>query len=409
MLSFLEGFLGKPGPDRFARMMTRALRKAGTTEPIVYDARSFSLRIGKGQVMNLGNYHAEYCAAAPLERGKYLARVSGIGLDAGLPDSFADVRDALIPRVRERAFYELLPMQYADGPEPVDPRKLPVFRPFAEFMALGVAADFPDRISEISADQLETWGVGFDEALEIGRENLWKRSVGKWEKVADGVWVSPWRDNLDVNRLALPTLFRQLAVDGDPVAFAPNRDHLFVTGSRDHAGQGVAAACANGLLDAPRPMNATPLVLDGLEWKPFPYEPDHPVAPLFRRLALHSLANDYATQKGLLEARFEKEGTDLFVASFMAFENKETKHLRSIASWSETVDTLLPKVDAVVLNVPDGEASCRTLAEVPWDLLVSVVGGRMKRQEGMYPERWRVETFPGRDELVALGLEKTAG
>lgn len=63
----------------------------------------------------------------------------------------------------------------------------------ADHLAIGVAADFPDRISEISAEQLEKWGIGFEEALEVGRENLWKRSVGKWQPIAEGVWMSPGR------------------------------------------------------------------------------------------------------------------------------------------------------------------------------------------------------------------------
>ena len=196
-------------------------------------------------------------------------------------------------------------------------------RPFADHLALGIAVDFPDQISEVSGELLEKWGVTFDEALEIGRDNLWKRSAGKWEHLAEGVWMSPWQDNLDVNRLAMPTLFRQLTVDGDPIAFAPNRDHLIVTGSRNFVGQGVAAAYAIGLLDEPRPMNATPIILDGLEWKAYPFDTNHPIASLFRRLQIRSLSEDYATQKSILVERFEREERDIFVASFMAFENKE--------------------------------------------------------------------------------------
>ena len=356
--------------------------------------------------MNLRNYYDEYCAAPRLKRNEYLAKVATVGVGFSLPDAFEEVRDALIPRVRERAYYELLSMVYEKDLAVVDSKKLPTFRPFADHLALGVAVDLPDQISEVSGDLLEKWGVTLDEALEIGRDNLWKRSVGKWEPLAEGVWMSPWQDNLDVNRLAMPTLFRQLTVDGDPVAFAPNRDHLIVTGSRDFVGQGVAAAYANGLLDEPRPMNATPIILDGLEWKAYPFDANHPIASLFRRLEIRSFSEDYATQKSLLEERFEREERDIFVASFMAFENTETKRLRTVATWTETVDTLLPRVDSVVLNVSDGDEKCRALGEAPWDRLVEVVGHRMVRQEGMYPERYRAAEFPSTDEIERLQLEK---
>ncbi len=404
MISFFDGLFGKPSPGKFARIMTRALREAGSDESVRFDSRAFSLHVGQGQVMNLRNAYQEYCAVPRSKRRGYLARFVGTARAPGLPDDFSEVREALVPRVRERAYYELLPMQLEDGIGTPDPKKLPTFRPLGETLALGVAADFPDRISEISADLLEKWGLGFEEALETGRENLWKRSVAKWHRLAEGVWMSPWKDNLDVCRLALPTLFHQLSVDGDVIAFAPNRDNLIVTGARDFAGQGVAAACAEGLLDEPRPMNASPIILDGLEWKPYAFGSDHPVAPLFRRLRIRALADDYAAQKSLLGARFEREGRDVFIASFLAFEKKETGHVRSVASWSETVDTLLPKVDSVVFNVPVGEERCRTLGEAPWDRVVEVVGHKMTREEGLYPERYRVQEFPTDREIAALEL-----
>lgn len=192
------------------------------------------------------------------------------------------------------------------------------------------------------------------------------------------------------------------------MAFAPNRDHLIVTGSRDFVGQGVAAACANGILDEPRPIDATPIILDGLEWKPYEFDDSHPIAPLFRRLRLRSQVESYGSQKSILEAKFEREGTDIFVATFMAFENKEKRILRSVATWTETVDSLLPKADTVLLNRATGPEEVNPLGEARWERLVEIVGHRMERQEGMYPERYRVTTFPTTEEIDRLDLTRGA-
>jgi len=406
VVSILDGVFGKPSPAKFAQLMTRALQDAGVVDPIEFDEGSFLLRIGQNNVVNLRNYYDEYCALPRGSRKEYLAQMAvTAGTPTDLPERLEEVREALVPRIRERAYYELLPMHYARDLPEADPKKLPSFRPFADHLAIGVAADFPDRISEVSAELLETWGVSLEEALEIGRENLWKRSAGKWEALADGVWLSPWRDNLDVCRLALPTLFRQLTVDGDPVAFAPNRDHLIVTGSRDFVGQGVAAAFAIGLLDEPRPMNGTPIELDGLEWKPYQFGPDHPVWPLLQRLHIRSQIEDYSTQKALLDEKHEREETDIFVASYQGLEKQETKELRSMCTLTKTVDTLLPKAEWVVFMDVDLPKDKSFLGEARWERVVEVLGGRMVRQEGMYPERYRVQEFPTPEEIRALKLK----
>jgi len=73
------------------------------------------------------------------------------------------------------------------------------------------------------------------------------------------------------------------------------------------------------------------------------------------------------------------------------------------------VDTLLPRVDSVVLNVSEGEEKCRALGEASWDRLVEVVGHRMARQEGIYAERYRVADFPSAEEIELLQLETGGG
>jgi hypothetical protein len=76
----------------------------------------------------------------------------------------------------------------------------------------------------------------FEHALERARDNLWRRSGGKFEKPVVGVYVSPWHDSYDSSRLFLYDLIWHLEVDGEHVAAVPTRHTLIVTGSEDYGG-----------------------------------------------------------------------------------------------------------------------------------------------------------------------------
>jgi hypothetical protein len=116
---------------------------------------------------------------------------------------------------------------------------------------------------------------------------------------------------------------------------------------------------------------------------------------------LQSIAENYDQTKQLLDAVNEKRGDDVFVAAFTAVQDKETGALSSYAVWGQGVKSLLPRADKVVFGVgnPLGKA---TYVDAPWERVRAVVGELMKPVPG-YPERWRVDAFPSREQLAALG------
>ena len=103
-------------------------------------------------------------------------------------------------------------------------------------------------------------------------------------------------------------------------------------------------------------ISAIPVTLDGDRWNPFMVSTDHPAFTAFRKLRYSSLIRDYEDEKSARDEFNQKNGIDVFVASYTVYENKKENTLRSFGVWSEGVPTLLPVTDAVGFD-PEGEPS----------------------------------------------------
>jgi len=126
----------------------------------------------------------------------------------------------------------------------------------------------------------------------------------------------------------------------------PNRDTLIVTGADDEAGLTAMVSLAQEGLKQPRPISGIALRLDGDDWPPWLPDPSHPQYPEFRQLQLQSHGQDYAEQKELLDKLHQKNGVDVFVASYSGLEDKKGR-LLSYAVWPQGPVTLLPQTDLV--------------------------------------------------------------
>ena len=79
---------------------------------------------------------------------------------------------------------------------------------------------------------------------------------------------------------------------------------------------------------------------------------DHPSYQAFRELHFQSLPQTYAEQKDHFDKRHEREKTDIFVAINSAMKNKAGR-IASFCTWSDGVDSLLPKTDQIFLFRPE--------------------------------------------------------
>jgi len=398
-----EGQADAPGKDEFANRMIEAVRAAGDSTPIRYDADDFRL-VTEGedrQIFNLTNVYREYCAASA-DRQKTLLRNavrSWFSRLKGIPESFEDAASDLLPVVRNRSAFEFVRLRtrLEDMGNPNWP-----YLPLADHLGVGLVFDLPESIVQIQQHQFDEWGVSFEEGFQTACRNLWEISLHEFLDPRPGVWESPWHDNHDVARLLLPELIKHHEVKGQPVLMLPNRDTLLLTGSDDEAGLAYLVERVQAAMEQPRFLTglAFRLVDDFLE--PFLPEAGHPQHQPFHLLRVQSLARDYGEQQELLAALHEKTGEDVFVASYNALQNKEDGRVHSYCVWSEDVDSLLPETDQVFfIKQGDGDKP-EMVSGADWDKVREVVGDLMEPQE-TYPERYLVREFPTAEQLAQLG------
>ena len=129
-----------------------------------------------------------------------------------------------------------------------------------------------------------------------------------------------------------------------------------------------------------------------MPWLP---DPEHSLYEEFRLLQIQSHGGDYSEQKELLDKLHEKNGEDVFVASFSGLQDKEG-HVLNYAVWPKGATTLLPLTDVVAIMRNENEP---LIAE--FDKVLATVGHLMEPLD-MYPLRYRVKEFPSDEELAVL-------
>jgi uncharacterized protein YtpQ (UPF0354 family) len=399
-MKLFDKLFGPPSKDKFAQLMMDAIQKAGETGEITYEQEEFRLRgeDENGSIIFLGNVYEEYCAAQAEQREKILKLCvrNWFGHLREMPEEFEDVKPDLLPVVRARSYFELTRLQMeVEGHEAaISPHEV-----LGEHFAVGLVYDLPDSMRSIPQQVLDGWGVSFYEALEAARQNLTELKHGFiGPESGQGVYLSASKDSYDASRLILTDLIRQFRVKGDPIAMIPNRDTLIVVGSEDEAGLTAMLSLAKEALKKPRPISGIALRLEGDEWTPWLPDPSHPQYAEFRQLQLQSRGQDYAEQKALLDKLHEKNGVDVFVASYSALQDKKGRVL-SYAVWPEGPVALLPQTDLVAFM---REGHDPVMADL--DRVLTEVGHLMEPQE-MYPPRYLVKEFPTEEELALIGRE----
>ena len=186
------------------------------------------------------------------------------------------------------------------------------------------------------------------------------------------------------------------------MAFVPNWNHLFVTGSEDLEGLAGALMIAMKIVEEePRPMSALPLVRRGGEWVDFELPKGHLLEPLLRKARVLELDQIYREQAALIEKLHEKNGTDVYVAQYNATRNEKQDQYDSYSVWSKDVVTLLPRSERVVFFDNDRPEKQKVVAEADWAIVTLHCAALMK-DAGYTPARYRVESFPAAEQIEAM-------
>ncbi len=402
----LDRFRKRLTPDSFAELLTTRLRSAGEQSEIVYDAKTFTLRRGGVEAITyLGNLYAEYERADTEHREQVLRTFLATWFTARmeLPVELDDARPDILAAVRTRAYFEIgVPLMalLAGGEAPPDDHM--AYADIAGCLAVTPVYDLPTSIRQLDARDLESWGISLYEALEIARLNLTEttRECAK----AGEVYVFAHGDSHDAARILLTDLLGSLDVAGETVAMAPNRELLLVTGTENESGLKDMAEMARKSLEHERGISGVALRLDQGEWSAWLPEASHPAYPSLSLLHAQTLVGEYEQQRELLTLRQQQGGDRVFVSSFNATQDQKTGRVKTYCIWPEGMPALLPRTDRVVLSTtgPDGKPT-GIVAAADWGRIEQEVGVRMAHVEG-YPERWRVESFPGPEELARIGM-----
>ncbi len=409
-MGILNKLLGKPNPDAFVTLVKQELRRQGVTENIAYIEEDFALSIGDPESDNtnrmyLHNMFSDYNSVPRSERAETLERYVRSLQAEKPPEDFESAQERLLPRVRERAYLAALNLrQTLLGEDPLNPS----LQNLNERLAATIVYDDEYHVAEYHKPMEEALNVPADQAFDTAYDNLRKISQEPFTELAPGLYVSPWQDTHDASRLLLTEIFHRMTLRGDPVAMIPHRDLLFVTGAEDEEGLQMLANAVGESLEETRYVSGDLFRLCDGRWEVFTVDDQHPAAEALSRLRLQFRGWDYGEQAGLLERLNERDGKDIFVANYSLVE--QNGYCFSYSVWTEGADTLLPQTDYLAFNA-EGDGDTVEILMVDWEKAAAIVGDLLEPQ-GLYPERFRVRTFPSDAlfaELKALSAQASGG
>lgn len=301
-------------------------------------------------------------------------------------------RERLLPFLLSRS--ALAVRQLTDRIEGTDRTRTETFAAIGGDLLVDLRADGPGAPASVDPQQLRDLGLDQAAAVALATTNLRRRSAPSFTSLGPGVFVSAWRDGDDAARLLLPDMIAALPVTGDPVAMAPARGMLLVSGADDRNGLlTMAAAAGEALSSASEPLSAQSLRLRDGAWGDF--TPDPVELASLDDLMRGQWIRAYAEQKELLDRFHQQQDDDIFVANHAPMQDRRSGRTFCMTFWADGLASLLPRADVIAFK------TATEVIVVPWDAALPVVQHRMTQTEH-YPVRFRVDSFPSVEELDRL-------
>ncbi len=284
----------------------------------------------------------------------------------------------------------------------------PLSKPWHGDLDIVLMYDFGQHMTGVTADAADPWGQTHDTIFDRARANLAALERPSWQELGDGVFQIASDVTFEESFVLVNAVWKSLDVQGEPVVAIPNRGVLFATGADNTAGLSrLLAEAQRSMQERPWPLSATLLHRADDSWQPF-LPPDAETDCAAHAFELVSLAITYSEQQKALEKYFERESMDVHVAKF-GFMRGESgpDSIQSWCSWTEGVESLLPRTDVVVLSRGDEDIPARI---VRWPDLARISGHRMQATEDA-PPRFRVSLFPLEEwpQLEAAGRKLNVG
>jgi hypothetical protein len=341
---------------------------------------------GRESTVFLGNLFQETRDLGPAHRAGMINRfVTGIANPLPQYDTLETAREVMA--VTLRGSMGLL------GANIVSREFLPCLR---EYLVL----DGEHNIAYCSEQNANQWGAPLDALFEIGRRRIADAGVKLSVEHEQQIFSIDNDDDYESARLVLPGFlagFRD-RVQGRPIAIVPARNQLSVAGDADP--QTVITMCER----AERQYAASSRRVSGAvysvddEGRVIRYVRDVRDEAALRVKASHVRfeGTEYAAQRSELEAAFEKERTDIFVASLGGIET-ERGELISWTSVASHVHALIPRADVIAL-----ENTVHPRALYAFDDVLRVAPHRLRAHPTFFPTRWETHGDFTDDEVRQL-------
>jgi hypothetical protein len=360
-MNLLDRFLGRREEDAFAIALLKRAKRQGHRD-LSYDRQAFALVTPERHIPLIDAF---------LEPDRFSPWVLDALVEALLSPkedlSYPDVVTRLTPVVTNRMMSQFRnPTRAA--------------RPLAEFLEIHLAV--PGRLSEriVTNENLESWDVTFDAALEAAIANLRLGPAFPYKSMKDGFFVIGVGDYYDSSRILLPGIFDELTLNGGPVAVVISRNYVAVAGRDDHRALETMARFVDDVLaEENKPVAAWPIVLQDGAWTALVLRSDD--SPALRHLTISHALMDYEGQTGWLQA-IHARTPDLTVAAYNV-----TRDGRSWAEWRGKGSTLLPKADTLILIDPGRDPLLRA-----WEDVETVIGP-FESEPDLYPPRYRAAAW----------------
>ena len=388
----------RPDLTAFAGHVTESLRAAGVAGNIAYDRSSERLI---NETLPEAFYLLEpwrvWHRLGEPERTTWLERyVEVFLLGRQLPDSWDEAREGVIPRVRPRVVHVCWPLrQELDG---LRIPRLPVGE-LTEHLVVELAWPQEDAVSTVLMEDLERWGVSPDDALGAAAENLRARSAepSGWLGSSElpGVWRSPWKDRFDASRI-LFTGGYGLALQGAPVAVAPDDGCLLVAGEEDEEGLFNLGRAARREIDRRGSfLWLRPMRLEQETWQHWLPPPEHGAFASLKLLHAVNERDDYERHGELLQRWIDREGGETRVSPVHTLQDP-LGNTFTAAEWLAGRPVALAQTDAVLFKQGDEE-----LALVSFERVLEVLGDLLQERPE-YPRRYVAPDFPEAWQLEQL-------
>jgi uncharacterized protein YtpQ (UPF0354 family) len=415
-----------PSRDEFARQIMDRLARSGEQRPLSYDGHQDRLLVDRGteasdteevrSAQYLSRWYQRFASAVTAsEREAIIAQFVDYWFATGqrvVSGQAADI-SRLLPLVRSRFLHEVTRLQIAisNPDQAAEIESQLTYQVLGDRLAITIAENFPNSFRQITRNDLERLRMSFADALSAAKANLLRINTGssdgiRFEFVNGQFWTPAGRySGVGPSVLLFPHDIQRLPVQGQPVAFVPHGDTVWITGTGNiEALRLLSNLSIQNWREHPHPICALPFVLENGNWKPWLPDASHAAYAAIKNLHLHEASAHYSEQAALLKQKYQSEGVDLHLAEYRPMEIEEDDgriDFVSMCVWTDTVTTLLPKTELVtvlrLLNreaLDRGEARQPTFGQpicVPWERLAAHLGGKLKK-ENVYPERYWVDT-----------------